>query len=140
MKLTAISTMFAALLVSSASAADEKDLNGAWTASEATRNGAKVSDDLVKSATVVFADGKYTASLGDITETGTFKIDRAKKPNTIDMKPSDGAKKGTTTPGIFELDGDTLKLCFALETNRQPSDFTSTADNKHFVVVYKRKK
>ena len=52
-------------------------------------------------------------------------------------KKAKGKKGGTA--GIFELSEDTLTLNFAFG-NKPPTDFTSTAENKNFVVVYKRKK
>jgi uncharacterized protein (TIGR03067 family) len=120
-------------------AADEKDLNGTWVATEATRNGQKVPDDFIKDNSVTFTDGKYKAFLGAATEEGTYKVDRSKKPNTIDMNPRSGRKKGATMQAIFELDGDMLKICWNLTTNQRPKDFTSTAENKQFLVIYKRK-
>ena len=72
--------------------------------------------------------------------TGTFKVDRSKKPNTIDMIPSVKAKKRPSSPAIIEVIGDSMTFCANLETNQRPKDFTSTAENKNFVVVYKRQK
>jgi uncharacterized protein (TIGR03067 family) len=118
--------------------ADEKDLSGTWLAAEAQANGAKLPADFVKKSKIVFADGKFTAFICDDTDEGTFTIDRAKKPNAIDMTSK--ALKGATYPGIFELQGDTLKVCWNMETYERPKDFTSTAANKQYVVVYKRKK
>jgi uncharacterized protein (TIGR03067 family) len=126
-----------------ASAEDEKVLNGAWVAVAAMQNGEKVSDDLVKGAKFVFDNGKFTASLGDITDSGTVSIDRSKKPNTIDWNGKDAGKKKKSNNnrfGVFELDGDTLTLGWNLVTGKRPTDLTSTAENKNFVVVYKREK
>ncbi len=121
-------------------AADEKDLNGAWVATGAMQDGQKVPDDFVKGASLAFADGKYTSSLGEITEEGTFKVDRSKKPNTLDLSPKAGKRRIPARPAIFELNGDTLRICWNLTTKQRPKDFTSTAENKQFVVVYTRKK
>jgi uncharacterized protein (TIGR03067 family) len=127
---------------SSLALAEDKELDGTWIAVSATQNGEKASDDLVKSAKLVFGDGKYTASLGEIVESGVYKIDRTKKPNTIEMiaggKPK--KKKGNTPPAIIEVNGDSLAFCANLETMQTPKDFTSTAENKNFVVIYKRMK
>lgn len=131
--------------ISSVTRADEKHLIGTWVAVSATNAGKNVADDLLKSASIVFEDGKFTASLGEIVDKGTFKIDRTRKPNSIDLisnyppKKGKGKKSGPTL-GVFELAGDTLTVNFSMDSDKRPTDFTSTAENKNFVVVYKRKK
>jgi uncharacterized protein (TIGR03067 family) len=140
MKYLGLSLVFVLLGTAVGFSGDEKSLNGAWIATEAKQDGEKLPDDFVKSASVTFTDGKYKSLVGDVTEEGTFKVDRSKKPNTIDMSPTGGRKKVPARPAIFELDGDTLKMCWNLTTNQRAKDFTSTAENKQFLVVYKRKK
>jgi uncharacterized protein (TIGR03067 family) len=135
-------TGVALMAFSSLALAEDKELDGTWVAVSATQNGKKVSDDLAKSAKLVFGDGEYTASLGDIVESGTYKIDRTKKPNTIEMIASgkQKKKKGNSNPAIIDVNGDTLTFCANLETMQTPKDFTSTAENKNFLIVYKRMK
>ena len=42
-----------------------------------------------------------------------FTIDPTKKPKTIDYAMTEGFTKGKTQLGIYELDGDTFRSCFA---------------------------
>jgi uncharacterized protein (TIGR03067 family) len=132
-------------VAASLAAADEKDLNGTWIAVSATNAGEKVTDDLVKDGSIVFENGRYTASLGEIVDKGKFKTDQSKKPNTIDLisdnPPKKGkGRKGGPQLGAFELDRDTLTINFNPLSDKRPTDLTSTAENMNFVVVYKRKK
>jgi uncharacterized protein (TIGR03067 family) len=41
---------------------------------------------------------------------GTFEIDPTSKPKIWDHRSDDGKKKGTDVLGIYELEGDTLKV------------------------------
>jgi hypothetical protein len=42
-----------------------------------------------------------------------LRIDPATKPTVIDLKVAgEGAEKGRTLEGIFQVEGDTLRLCF----------------------------
>src|SRR5436309_1387412 len=85
MKRIAISILLALSSVVSSFGADEKDLNGTWVVSESKQYGERWPDEVVKDFTLVFADGKCTASLGELlTGKGTYKVDRSKKPNTMD--------------------------------------------------------
>jgi uncharacterized protein (TIGR03067 family) len=56
------------------------------------------------------AGGKLTMSMGDMPpKEGSYKLDPAAKVKAIDMTEANGR----AAPGIYELDGDTLKICIA---------------------------
>jgi uncharacterized protein (TIGR03067 family) len=121
-------------------AGDAEDLaamKGTWSIVSAERDGKDVTDATV---TMTF-DGvsKVAVKRGDkqIFD-GTAKLDAAKSPKTIDVtQESEGDLKGRTIPGIYELDGDTLKVCSGKE---RPTDFTAAAGSNRFLRVYKRAK
>lgn len=46
---------------------------------------------------------------GKVNERGTFKIDTAKKPMTMDLTITEGSDAGKAQPGIFEVSGDILR-------------------------------
>lgn len=79
-------------------------------------------------------DGKLTAAGTDGKDKNqTFKLDPAAKPKTIDIITEDGQE----VPGLYELDGDTLKHCISLVPKDQkfprPTEFK--ADGKGVVVM-----
>ena len=46
-----------------------------------------------------------------------------------------------TNKGIYEFDGDTLKICIAMNSDGdRPSDFTAKQDSKRSLMVWKRVK
>lgn len=57
-------------------------------------------------------DGTYAAVDKDGKElwAGTFEIDPTASPKVWDHRSDDGKKKGTDVLGIYELDGDKLKV------------------------------
>ena len=63
--------------------------------------------------------------------------DQAKKPKAIDF----AEKKGEPVPGIYELDGDSLKICWNKEdkVKGRPDRFTATPENKWSMITLKRK-
>ena len=65
------------------------------------------------------------------TYKGTFSIDPSKKPKTIDVKFREGPEKGNTSLGIYELDGDDLKLCLSVTTKERPTEFSAKPKSGH---------
>ena len=52
-----------------------------------------------------------------------YKLDASKKPAEIDMTVAEGPGAGKSSQGIYELDGDALKLCYGLPGADRPKDF-----------------
>ena len=97
-------------------------------------------DDL-KGLTVTFAGDKYTVKKGDeVIQVGTQKLDPSKSPKAIDVKVTEGLNKGAVMLGIYEINGDTLKVCFDAEGKKRPTQFKSAPASKTFVNVHKRLK
>ena len=60
---------------------------------------------------------QFTSTVQGNTTHGTFKIDPTATPKTIDITFTDGPGKDNTQKGIYELDGDTQKICWAAPGN-----------------------
>ena len=76
----------------------------------------------------------------DVVQVGIQKIDPTKSPKTIDVTMTEGPNKGAIMLGIYEIDGDTLKVCFDAEVKKRPTEFKSPAGSETFVNVHKRVK
>jgi uncharacterized protein (TIGR03067 family) len=74
------------------------------------------------------------------TDSRPFKIDSRKKPGTIDLRSTEGRIRGQTAEGIFEVDGETLRLGLVDPGKPRPMKFTSEGGLGHHVLVYKRQK
>jgi uncharacterized protein (TIGR03067 family) len=119
---------------------DDK-LAGTWSAVSAVRNGQAA--DEVKGHELTFADGKFVIkSKGKVLYEGTYTVDAAKKPATIDFKHTEGALKGKTWKGIYLVDGDTLKTCdnSADLAKERPTAFEAPAKSGCIFIVFKRAK
>jgi uncharacterized protein (TIGR03067 family) len=146
-----IVTAVALILLLGANAQEEKGkakgldaLKGTWTAESLVRGGEKVPDEQLKELRMqlVFAGDKYTERIGGkVNEEGSIKIDTAKKPATIDLNIRTGNDKGKLQLGIFEVMGDTLKICLALPGDeKRPTAFASPEGSTDANVVFKRSK
>jgi uncharacterized protein (TIGR03067 family) len=99
-------------------------LQGTW--SIASINGQSPQDGAAP-LTLSFDGDKYSQAVGtDVNERGSFKVDSAKKPMTIDLTIMEGDDAGKTQLGIVEVDGDKVQICFAMPgATERPADFTA---------------
>jgi uncharacterized protein (TIGR03067 family) len=89
--------------------------------------------------TVTFEGDKFTVKLGNkVVQAGTHKLDPTKKPKTVDATVTEGEGKGTTMLGIYELEGDTIKVCFDSQGKQRPSQYRTAASPGYFMAVVKR--
>jgi uncharacterized protein (TIGR03067 family) len=113
-----------------------KKFQGSWDTT-AEVNGKKLPDP----ATVIIKDNTYTVKVKDKKlEEGTLKVDPSKKPKAIDSTAGDGADKGKTMLGIYEIDGDTIKICFAMPGKDRPKEFVTKEGSDTVLYVMKKMK
>lgn len=97
--------------------------------------------DALKDLVVVFDGDKHTVTRGsEVIQVGRQTLDPSRSPKAIDVTMTEGPSKGTVMLGIYEFDGDTLKVCFDAEGKKRPAEFTSPPGSPTFVNVHKRVK
>jgi uncharacterized protein (TIGR03067 family) len=123
-----------------ARADDQEKIQGHWKAEKAVRGGMEAPADEIEKMTIEFKGNKAMPRHGDRSpETAEFKLDSSKSPKTIDITVNKGDK--TDKPkGIYEIDGDTLKICFSEPNEDRPTKFESPAGSKVMLIVLKRVK
>ncbi|HET6572252.1 MAG TPA: TIGR03067 domain-containing protein [Fimbriiglobus sp.] len=105
---------------------DEGKPSGTWTFVKHDVDGKPTPDDELKAMTITFEADKFVIKKGDeVMEAGTQKMDPSKKPAEVDVTITEGERKGQTQLGIYEMTGDTLKYCFAMEGKVRPKEFKS---------------
>jgi uncharacterized protein (TIGR03067 family) len=120
---------------------DLKKLEGTWKVVGFEHDGKKSGEEELKDWKIVIAGDKYTMMVGNITEEGTFKIVPGKKPKWVDTTPSEGANKGQTRRGIYELKDDDAKMCIAsIGKEERPKEFAAQAGDDNYVWIFKREK
>jgi uncharacterized protein (TIGR03067 family) len=107
---------------------EKAKLAGAWVVESMEMMGKKVESSV--GDTFTFASDKVTLKTKVKEELETYKLDPSKKPREIDFKSKE------TILGIYELDGDTLKLCVST-SGKRPTAFDS---NQGILGILKRAK
>ncbi len=79
-------------------------------------------------------------SNGEARRRGIVTLDESRTPKAMNTWDLDGPYEDETLPGIYELDGDNLKLCFARPGEKRPSKFTTSSGTGFLFFVFKRSK
>jgi uncharacterized protein (TIGR03067 family) len=137
--------LFAAGVASAGDDANVKDveaLTGTWKVVELTEKGEKIAAKELEPVEVVILGTKMTINdEGKFREEISLKIDATKKPKSVDLRYTKGPNTDKVEPGIYDIDGDTLKICSCEKKGGdRPKDFASTKENECSVVVLKRVK
>ncbi len=115
---------------------------GTWVRVAYEADGQKVPErNAQRFRLILQRDGKYTVKVDNqIVVEGTAVLDPTRKPKTLDMTPTTGRMKGQVLQGIYELDGDDYRLCYAPTGKQRPETFTAKAGTGHVLAVYRREK
>jgi uncharacterized protein (TIGR03067 family) len=120
--------------------AELKRFEGRWSYASAIVDGKPAPEAILKAGRLDLAGEKFTLIASDATHKGTFAVDPAAAPKTIDVTFSEGPRAGQTCKGIYELNGDTCKVCIALAGQPRPTEFASPAGRGLALEVLERVK
>lgn len=112
------------------SSGDLKKLQGTWTIVYIENQGKK--EDGPADSSVVFSGNQVTFAIGSDKDTTDFKIDSSKKPGWFDITGGD-----YKSIGIYQMDGETLKVCLNQSGKERPTAFKTekgTANERLFVL------
>jgi uncharacterized protein (TIGR03067 family) len=117
---------------------DLAKLQGTWQIISMEAEGKKLPKDEYSGVKWVFDGNKIIAvRKGERKEQGTFTLDEAKRPKQIDTTAKDD---GDVLHGIYQLDGDDLKLCLSKKKEDRPKEFGTKPQSEHGLLILKRQK
>ncbi len=117
-----------------------KKIQGTWKFVAHEVNGQPTPPEMVAKLKITFTGNKWSVSEdGKVVQAGTHKLDPTKKPGHIDATVTEGHDKGTTMLGIYELKGDTIRVCFDPAGKVRPTSLTAKAGQMSAVVQRAKK-
>ena len=120
----------------SAQQSDLEKMQGDWVPTEIIANGKTLEADVISAIKVKIKDNGYKSERADGQDEGTFKLNEAASPQSMDLTTGSGDE----VQAIYEISGDTFKACYAVKGASRPTEFKSTEDSNHILVVYQHKK
>jgi uncharacterized protein (TIGR03067 family) len=105
---------------------DVQKFQGEWTLVSAKRDGQDIPEEMIKGIKRTIKGDDYSVTRdGETLLKGKFKVDPSKKPKTIDLTFKDQSGAEVTALGVYDLDGDNLKICYSNPGKDRPKDFVS---------------
>jgi len=100
--------------------------------------GTKIPRRAFEKDTLVLKGNRFASYVAGKLVHGEFKIDPLAKPKTIDIIFTEGPGKGHSQKGIYELDGETQKVCIAMPDRPRPTEFVTGPDRFDIIQILKR--
>jgi uncharacterized protein (TIGR03067 family) len=97
-------------------------LQGAWTIESLVMDGMAMPGG---GARIMIAGDRFTTSGMGAAYHGTVAVHAETSPKSFDLHFLDGPEKGNTSLGIYELTGDTWKICLTTRGNVRPTEFAA---------------
>jgi uncharacterized protein (TIGR03067 family) len=119
---------------------DLEKMQGTWVCVEMEVEGKQAQLEEVRTASYS-GDVLTLASGGKVYRTGSIvTLDPRQTPKATNTWDADGSFKDQTLPGIYAIDGDKLKVCFARPGDSRPTEFTTKKGTGFLYIEYKRQK
>lgn len=115
---------------------DSKMIEGNWIPITAELAGQRLPDETLKDTRLILGDGRYTYQ----NDHGSYTLAPSEKPKAMEITGKEGPNQGKTFLAIYELTDDTLRICYDLSGKTRPTEFTTKAGTRLFLVTYKRVK
>jgi uncharacterized protein (TIGR03067 family) len=120
--------------------AELKKFEGTWRTDRVEAEGKAIPLEGFQSDRLILEGDRFKSKTPRGTLSGVFQVNPAVVPKTIDVTFTDGPAKGKTHEGIYELEGDTYKVCMAHPGKPRPTEFVTRPGSGDFLQVLKREK
>ncbi len=113
---------------------------GDWQAVKAVLAGAPFPDAVTDGITLSINGTEYRVLVAGNSDKGTCEIDQSSAPLRMTIRGTEGPNTGKTFLAICDFpNSEEMRVCYDLQGSSFPEEFTSTAENGHFLVNYRRK-
>jgi uncharacterized protein (TIGR03067 family) len=109
---------------------DRDAIQGTWSVILAVDSGRTAPPEALRDIRFVITKDKVTMELGGRKQESTYTLNPSTSPKSIDLTTN-----GHTKPGIYDLQGDTLRICTSEDTDMRPTAFDSQPDSVNDLVL-----
>src|SRR5262245_40323458 len=115
-----------------------RDLEGIWEFVDLEVDGNALPAQAFAQSRMLIDGDRFRMESPEATYEGIFTIDVEKAPHKIDIEFIEGPEAGNWSYGIFELAGDTFKICLGLAGASRPHSFATAPGSGHALENLRR--
>ncbi len=120
---------------------ERSSIVGTWVPIHSVGDGEPTSDEDLRDVTLTFADGRCEVRrAGVLIRQGVYSVDSAKIPRELDVcfEHSDVPELiGTPLKGIYQVDGDHLRICYGPPAGDRASSFSGERGTGQYLAEYR---
>lgn len=131
---TTLALSLAAIALACARTPTPPALDGSWAIISAQLGGKDLPVTVFGNSRLQLAAGKYVFQ----NDTGEYAVIPGTQPAALEIRGQHGPNAGKTIPTIFQLQADTLTICYDLSGSSRPKAFVSDSGTQLFLVRYIR--
>ncbi len=105
---------------------DMDRLQGAWRMVSLDLDGHTISGAELGGANLLIQGKHFTSGSMGAAYEGSIELDPATSPKAITLTFTTGPEKGNVNYGIYELEGDKLRICLATRGSNRPKEFKAS--------------
>ncbi len=116
------------------------EIEGIWQVIRAELGGQPMPADAAEHVKLRFSAQNYEVIFGaEATDRGAYQITPDTPFHKIALTGTKGVNEGKTIPGILQLAGNRLRICYALESEHAPTQFAAPNGTLNYLATYRRK-
>lgn len=104
---------------------DIDKLQGVWHVDSLEIDGRVMTAAVLGGAKIVIDGDRFTSMGMGAEYEGSVELNADSFPKSFDLTFARGPEKGNTNLGIYELDGDTWRICLATRGSVRPKEFAA---------------
>ena len=109
---------------------DIPNIQGTWQVTYSEDGGRIAPQEMLKELRFVIGEQNLTTEIGGQKSISTYKLDPSTNPKSIDL-----TENGRMKQAIYDLVGDTLRICIAESGEQRPTAFDSQPNSANDIVL-----
>ena len=113
-------------------------IRGIWIPVEAILEGKKLPDEGLEGMVLTIDRSTYSVRTQSGLDKGTVALDSGAYPLGMELTGTEGPNQGRTLKAIYEIAGDWMRVCYAIDGLARPARFEAGEGERSFLVTYRR--